>query len=216
MFRSWWNSVVRALLGITAVIAFYCAVMPVSRYGALVYDVSRFGFAAIVFGRLVFVVRNGWRRSKRLLRERSAAKRNVSSVPRRFGLGTLFVIVLAFALMSAIARWLELGPLAAIFVLAFVVSIGAFQALLDQVPRQASMAAGALYFPPVFMVLVTINKPAYVSSTPLADLAFHAACWSLGGAVVGYGTGTLVAGVFLIRSWCARSCRGDNTSLPPR
>jgi trans-aconitate 2-methyltransferase len=205
MSSGWFKNIARVLLGVVAVVAFFCATMPVSRYGVVAYDVSRFGFAAILFGRLIWVVHHGWRRSKHLLREQSVAKR-VASVPRRFGLGTLFVVTLAFALASATMHWLKLDALPAVMVLMFVAFIGALQAILDQVPRQASMVAGALFFPPVFMTMVIFDNPGYVSGTTLADLAFHAACWSVGGGVIGYGTGTLVAGVFLVMKWCSGLC----------
>src|SRR5687767_9345781 len=79
----------------------------------LVYDSTRFGFAAIVFGRLFYVIGCATWRSLGKGRLGSGFVRRVYSVPRRFGIATLLLMTLVFAVLSGVLRYVQAGPLTA-------------------------------------------------------------------------------------------------------
>src|SRR5262245_31825284 len=88
-----------AALIIAALVAFYYSV----RFSVLrpwLYEPARFTFTAIVFCRLAYVIAKAWYQSYRVSRP-VATSPAVYSVPRRFGLGTLFLITLVIGVLSA-------------------------------------------------------------------------------------------------------------------
>jgi hypothetical protein len=184
------------LLVLAAVVTFYYSV----RFSVLrpwAYEPARFTFAAIVFGRLIYVIAKAWYQSYGRSRAVNPA-RVVYAVPRRFGLGTLFLITFVFGILSAALNGLHLPPALVILVLAFVCVVGVLQAMLDRAPRHASMVAGSLFFPIAIGVWLYLWDSTSFAGMPLSASAFYAACWSIGGAAIGYITGTMVAGIFLL------------------
>jgi hypothetical protein len=192
-----WQRVAIAALVVTAIIAFSLALLAIGNVSLLVYEASRFGFAAIIFGRLAYVIGKAWYQSTGARRVSTADAPRAYAVPRRFGLATLFIITLAFGLLSAVMQWAHFPPIAVGLVLAFVALVGVLQVIFDQSPRHASMIAGSLWFSISAMGLWIVADP-NTTSFALSTVAFYAACWALLGAGIGYCTGTFVGGVFLI------------------
>src|SRR5881398_1223624 len=173
-----WRKVGFAGLGVAALAAFYGAVRSSIFWPAWLHEFAKWSFAAIVFGRLAYVLVLGWYRSNGSGRTAVPA-RSVYSVPRQFGLGTLFMLTFVFGLLSASVNWLEIPPAYVIFVLAFVCLVGLLQFVLDRAPRHASMLAGSLFFPLVIGLWLLNSHTNYFASSLPSTWAFHAACWSV-------------------------------------
>ena len=207
MTASSWKTLGRMALAIAAVVAFYFSLLPVGTTGALGFELSRYSFAAIVFGRLIYVIVKAWRQSSGTTRSAEMAQR-IYSVPRRFGLATIFLILFAFSILIASLNRLQLDPVILIFVLVFVGIVGVLQAVLDRAPRHASMIAGSLFFPVTFTIVGLASGNANLAKMPWSSIAFFMACWSVGGALLGYVTGTAIGGVFLLADKVAALLRG--------
>src|SRR5687767_14966655 len=96
-----WRRVGYIALVIAAVVCFFWALLPIGSTSLLNYALSRFSFAAIVFGWLGYVIVQAWHASIGARRAALAAGPRTYSVPRRFGIATLFLITLAFGMLSA-------------------------------------------------------------------------------------------------------------------
>ena len=124
-------------------------------------------------------------------------------VPRRFGLGTLMIVVLALASLFGAANRLNAPPLLSFCASGFFCVIGGLQMVMRRVPRTASVGTGAVLLPltaAVTWVAASANPSPTLTaliSTP-ADVAFLGAHLVALGAVWGYLGGTLVAGLFLV------------------
>lgn len=159
----------------------------------------------VVLLRLVFVmaiflwfaceVAFAWRAS--FGRERQAPHNTVYSVPRRFSLGTLIVITMAFSLLSTVFRWALGESLAILLILGFVAVVGLAQFTFDAAPRQGSMIAGVFFFA-LPVGLYSMGPLPMSQSYWLSNWAYFAAWWAIGGAVVGYVTGIVVGSLFMI------------------
>jgi len=181
---------------IAVVIAtFILACLPVAMTSLLVYDWLGYGFAVVIFGWLTYATARSWRLSFLV---QPAATRKIHAVPRRFGMGTLLVVSLAFGGLSMLLRWVQPPPVAVFLVLLYVMLIGLLQFLLHGAPRQASMIAGAF-----FVLVFGLGSEMYSNfsmTLGLSDMMFHAAGWVLGGAIAGYITGVLIGTVFMTMS----------------
>ena len=137
------------------------------------------------------------------LGSRAGDRNDPAKVPRRFGVGTLLVVVLSVSLLFAAARWLDVPPPLTIFGASFLAVIGALQMLVTRVPRAVSVAAGAIILP---MTLAATWSASGANSHPLfrtlvttpADIVFGLAHLAAVGAVCGYVGGVLAAGLFLV------------------
>src|SRR5262245_22798055 len=99
------------------------------------------------------------------------------SVPRRFDLITIFVVISAFALLFAAMRALHFSAGTFAFVVGLIVVVVIAQAMIPFAPRSASILAGAAYC----FVLV-----------------FDAAIANPMVVILGYVVGTLIGAIFLI------------------
>ena len=143
----------------------------------------------------------GMRRGERRREKADEEERPIASAPRRFGMGTVMIVTVAVSLLFASANWLDLPPAISLFAGSFLAIIGGLQILMNQVPRAASVAAGAVICPLSVWITWTVTgtnpRFAFFVSTP-ADTAFAMAHMLVVGAVVGYIGGVLVAGLFLV------------------
>src|SRR3954468_340271 len=155
----------------------------------LCFTVTIATWLVLTVGRMVYLLRQ--------TRDTPAPPRaKVYSFPRRFGLGTLLVVTLAFGALSAFFRWLEWPGEVVLGALFFVGLVSAAQFAFDRVPRHASMLTGSLLFdlwPPAAKFL---GEFGFARIHPF-DVAFMSAGCALAGAITGYCTGTLVGSIFM-------------------
>ena len=128
------------------------------------------------------------------------------AAPRRFGTGTLMLVVLAVSLLFAVAKWLNVPPPLSIWACSFLGIIGGMQATMNTVPRAVSVVTGAVLVPLSLAASWTTIDPTShptmmkfvgVVVTSPADFVFLAAHLTAFGAVCGYIGGVIVAGLFL-------------------
>ena len=127
-------------------------------------------------------------------------------VPRRFGLGTLFVWTTLFSGLFLLTGALE-APWPVVAVISgFLVLIAVAQWYFGEGrrAREASMIVGAVYYP-IAIVIVLGPQDVFVSAMRSSSFALQGALIMVVGAVLGYLAGTLVAGVFLVAYWIDRA-----------
>ena len=148
--------------------------------------------------------------------EKVALWQKVYCVPRRFGLGTIFVVMTLFALLfSAMTSWGLPGE--SILILAgFLVCVGVAQMLLfgGKRPRAASMAAGAVF--PFALIVVFVLFDVFYFGVGFNTLEIRSQInelfdpgYAILGAVTGYAGGGVVAAVFLIMDFVERGIYGQ-------
>jgi hypothetical protein len=132
---------------------------------------------------------------RRILNGSEAAK--VYSVPRRFDLATIFVVMLAFSLLFGAMKAFQFPAEASASIAGFIAAIGAAQALLfgGRRPRTASLVTGSLIFTGILLATWVANGP---RMTHWGLILFGATYGVIGGGILGYLSGGIVAGVFLI------------------
>ena len=134
----------------------------------------------------------------------AAQKGGVYRVPRRFGLGTIFVVTSLFCVLFALLRALGTPPAVMIFLGLLILFIGTMQLLLGKVPRLASVIGGGIFLSIVFAFEIIIEQaPMRIIVLPF---------WFLFGAFLGYLVGTLVAGVFLVIDKAEQAIRAKRAS----
>jgi hypothetical protein len=120
----------------------------------------------------------------------------VYAVPRRFGVGALLILMAAFGGLFAILRANDAPVGVYIFLGLEAVVVGLAQMRFGESPRLASMVSGALLLPFSMLVATLV-----VGRSP-----FDAAVFDIGaivilipvGAALGYLTGALMSGCFLV------------------
>jgi hypothetical protein len=118
------------------------------------------------------------------------------SFPRRFGLGTLLVLTLAFGILTAFCRWQEWPDEIVLGVLLFFGLVSAAQFAFERAPREASVLTGSI----VLAAALLAWRATHTSRLPWfmrLDISFFTAFGALAGGFVGYCTGTLVGSVFM-------------------
>ena len=134
-------------------------------------------------------------------------------VPQRFSLALMAYATLLFAALSVCLTALRSPPLVSLCVIGFVAVISAMQIFLQRVPRMASMVAGAL----VGAVLPIAIYVASWSRVPsVGEILLMMAIWSFVGIPLGYISGVLIAGAFLVADafidwWTTISSRGPTS-----
>lgn len=122
-------------------------------------------------------------------------------VPRRFAVCTALIILTMYGVLFAVMK--TLGAPLSVFVLAavFVTGVGSAQMLLfgGTQPRAASIIAGAVLYPLVWLTgyLVTYGFAEWTRLWTVHKVVLLVTHGGLSGAVLGYLTGFLTAGVFL-------------------
>ena len=141
-------------------------------------------------------------------RESTSVAHAPRGVPRRFGLGMLFVWTTLFSVALVGADALE-TPWPVVLVLSIlVVLVGIVQWFFGEghKARAASVLLGAVYTSSLTIIVFVADGglPRLAWSTWLLWIGLGLS-WSLiGGGIIGYLTGTLVAGVFLVAFWIDR------------
>lgn len=138
------------------------------------------------------------------LREHTQKRRDPVGVPRRFGVGLLLVVTTVYALLFGVLRALHFPATEFAMVVGYITVIGLGQAILfsGKKPRLASYLVGAAVCLVLYMVSFGRLIPLlgfWRSFPELLSILF----WSLTvGGLLGYVTGCLVGGVFLIaKQW---------------
>jgi hypothetical protein len=233
-----YHTVGQAVFVLATACSYYLARLPVSRTGPIVYDGARIAFSAMVLGWLLYAIAMAWRSSLTNRRQLRGAP-DAYSVPRRFGLGTLFVITLAFALLVTGMKLLRAHAAVTLGAVGFFALVGGLQMAFDRAPRQASMIAGGLLVPATVLVLwITGDEkllpwgagPGFFRVLELIsgckgfairpdgagpgfltvlELAFSLAFLSVVGGAAGYVIGILVGSVFMLAAALRR--RGRTT-----
>ncbi len=124
---------------------------------------------------------------------------DVASVPRRFGVGVLMILMTAFAVLFAGMRSVGARPEVFILVsgLFFAVTLGQILLFQGKRPREASLMAGGVVFP-----LESLAMSLYYAPFNSVDPGFVApmlCCSMVAGAPLGYLAGCIVAGIFFVQ-----------------
>jgi hypothetical protein len=138
-------------------------------------------------------------------------RRTIYAAPRRFDLATILVVTLAYAALFAVMRLLR-WPLPMFGVVAlFVTLVGVGQAVLlkGRAPRLASAVVGSVFFVMAPAILDVLSGTGQSLSATIDSLVLYvcgpAICVAVSGAIVGYCTGAMIGGVFLVIA-AGRSC----------
>lgn len=135
-----------------------------------------------------------------------------AGVPRRFGVGTLLVVTTAFALLFGVLRALHVPGWGFVIVAGYIIVIALGQALLfgGKKPRLASYLVGAITWFGVHLLAVCLAIVLRGSWDHLEELFPTMFLALTFGGLLGYLTGCLIAGVFLlIDRW-----KGDDHGRP--
>jgi hypothetical protein len=123
-------------------------------------------------------------------------------VPRRFGLGILFLMTTMYAVLFAVLQVLGAPVEVFVIIALFFTGVGLGQTLLygGQYPRAASIWVGAVLLPVEILALAVV--PAMHRGLYLAELVCMLSFSPLLGAGFGYLAGGVTAGAFLIVKEC--------------
>lgn len=122
-------------------------------------------------------------------------------VPRRFGLRTVLVVTALFAAMLSILKWTEMSPDLFIFYFSLVIVVGGAQVVVERKPRLASILSGVAFVAILKFVAVAFEFDLHTINVGLFEGLFSEGLvmYSLVfGALYGYLTGTLLAGLYLV------------------
>jgi hypothetical protein len=114
-------------------------------------------------------------------------------VPRRFGMSAIFGIITALAVLFGSFRSYDVHPVLYLFFGVQAIVICLAQMLYGKTPRAASAITGAVLLPLFFVVGASVS----FRHTPEGFPCVVVGCIPIG-AFLGYLTGTLAAGVFLL------------------
>ena len=133
-------------------------------------------------------------------------------VPRRYGIGTVLIVIAAFSVMLGVLRLLGAHPILSCIIIGLFVVVAIAQLIGPESPRKASMIGGALYVLVVGIVLSVMSPGggvvvllALIIATPI-------------GALLGYVAGGLLASIFLCidaASKLRNSKASDTSESPP-
>lgn len=118
------------------------------------------------------------------------------SVPQRFGIAALLGMTTLFACLFAALRAMNAPPVFYLFFGSVGSVIGLAQMKMGGMPRTASALAGAILLP-VWLVITAVFSDEFGADSPTAILA-TLPCSVVGGGLLGYLTGAILAGVFLV------------------
>ena len=183
-------------LSIGAGVGFVGSVLWIYHRNRLVTDAFQLLFAGSMFGWLVLLAVKVWLKSRSAQPDWRDRGVTTYSFPRRFGLGTLLIVTLAFGILTALCRWFEWPAWLVLGILLFFGLVSAAQFALDRAPREASVLTGSVVLAGCFFALRAANDQRMAWFTSLDVVFFVATCAFFGG-LVGYCTGTLVGSVFM-------------------
>lgn len=125
-------------------------------------------------------------------RERPAPARTYQ-VPHRFGLGSVLVVTAFFCVLFGVMRY-WIAPVAMAYIGLQILSAGVMQVVMRNQPRGGSALAGAILLP-TFVIGALFYFGGY--PTEPASLVISAMCAAVGGGILGYAAGVLIAGIFM-------------------
>jgi hypothetical protein len=114
-------------------------------------------------------------------------------VPRRFGMSAILGIITALAVLFGWFHWSEAHPVQYLFFGVEALLICLAQMFYGQTPRAASAAAGAIILP-IFLIAAALFSDSRMGAGIFCFLFMSVPA----GAFLGYITGTMAAGVFLV------------------
>ena len=137
-------------------------------------------------------------------------------VPRRFSIGTLMILVTAFAVLFSLMKTLDVHPAIFVWVSVFVAGVAACQVLLFQGknPRKASFVGGYIVGGVIGVgTAVVAGFVEQSAGTFVEALVFWFLFVALLGGPFGYLAGCVVAGIFLAwKDQDPEPTDGDSTS----
>ena len=141
---------------------------------------------------------------------------DVASVPRRFGVGVLLILMTAFAVLFSAMQTVGVRAGGFILVAGLFLGVTLGQILLFQgkKPREASLGAGGVTFPLEVLVLCLCKG---LLDRRCAEFGMSMVCCAaVAGAPLGYLAGCLMAGMFLVQESSAadRASRCRSNSCP--
>ena len=140
----------------------------------------------------------------------TARQERVYGAPRRFGIGTLLIVTTAFAVAMAILTALGVPSVAVVVILTFVALVGVSQAVLfgGTKPRLASAIAGfgALELFVLTAISLELLRDGRASAIGQEFCSGTCVC-AIYGPILGYATGGMVAGLFLVTDKIEQSMR---------
>lgn len=139
-----------------------------------------------------------------------------AGVPRRFGLGAVFVFTAMGAVLFSALRLLGASPGGIALITVFFVVVALGQAILfrGRHPRRASVIVGAFFYP--LLIVATWAWGAIVHNAPNDGLVAIMLFGIIFGAIFGYLAGLLIAGVFLVIDMLQNAFRGQASVKPDR
>ncbi len=119
------------------------------------------------------------------------------AVPKTFGMSAILGIMTALALLFAVLRRLNAFPEVYFFLSGLAIAICLAQMTYGKAPRLASVVAGGLILPIVFIVAAVLSG----NTTRIGVAILIAIPLIPCGALLGYLTGTCAAGIFLVMNY---------------
>ena len=148
-----------------------------------------------------------WPIVERLLaRSPRSGAAKVYAAPRRFDLATLFIVTIAYSFLLAGMSVLQFPPIASLAIAGFVTLVGVGQAVLfgGDRPRTASLIVGATVYSLGMLAYWLLGWSRFI---PLSGLFVIGTFVVIGGGILGYLSGTLIGGVFLLAEYLRRFVR---------
>ena len=123
-----------------------------------------------------------------------------AQVPRRFPIGTLLLLMAVFAVLLSALRTAGAHPAAIVFVAGFTLVVGLGQILLyhGNKPREASMMAGVVGWVIMSIIVLVASAVSGVRSPEFSGMVCLLLFGVFCAAPLGYITGCVLAGVFLV------------------
>jgi hypothetical protein len=115
-------------------------------------------------------------------------------VPHRFGIGSVLVVTAFFCLLlGAMRYWVP--PLAIAYIGLQILAAAVMQVVMRSQPRGGSALAGAVLLPAFLIGVAIYQGDAYIP--PSEEFVRSLFCSVIGGGLVGYSAGVLIAAVFM-------------------
>ena len=146
------------------------------------------------------------------------------TVPKRFGMAAVTATLTTFGIAFGGLKYAEAPPLAYVFVASLFVAVCLAQIVFGWAPRGGSIVAGAVLLPFWVGLAMTIRTSSfgnlrefvylYRGLSPIGTVLFYLTVCLFGG-LLGYCTGALAAGFFLVRDmFDVRRPYGQNGRAP--
>jgi hypothetical protein len=130
----------------------------------------------------------------------------VYAAPRRFDLATIFIVTVAYSLLFSAMSLLQFPPVISLAIAGFVTSVGLGQAVLfgGAQPRTASLIMGSVIFSIGMLAYWVFGGSRYF---PPSVILIFGSFIVIGGAILGYLSGALIGGVFMLAEYLRRFVR---------